>query len=194
MIGTRVQWPFAYIVIVLTRMRYALIAVLTMTSLAGAQAGGLKPNAALCPAVVGLFPTERIDEDTPVNRLARFEVRMCSGGFPVQLLGFKRNEIRPSMFINTEQSGISLLIQTGTVLLLQVSAGSSSPIYIVQMKKGTPVLVSREDSVGGVSYREQHDGNGDFVVFTVPQKTFPDPTTGTFPKVPPHEIRLKIYD
>ena len=131
---------------------------------------------------------------TPVNQLERFEVRMCPSGYPVQLLGFKAKERRPSMLIDTEQSGIELLIKAGNVLLLQVSAGSSSPVFIAQMKKGTPTLISREDSVGGVSYREVQTNEGGFVVFTVPQKTRPDFRTGKFPDVPPHRIRLKMYD
>ena len=104
------------------------------------------------------------------------------------------SDTKPSLLIDTEQAGIPLLIKSGNVLLLQVSAGSSSPVFIAQMKKGIPTLVRREDSVGNVSYREDHTGTGSFAVFTIPQKTFPDPTTGKFPATPPHVIRIRIYD
>jgi len=175
-------------------MRLALI-LFAVGMFASAQPNGqVKPTSEICGITVGLFPTQPVEEATPVNQLERFEVRMCPSGYPVQLLGFKAKERRPSMLIDTEQSGIELLIKAGNVLLLQVSAGSSSPVFIAQMKKGTPTLITREDSVGGVSYSEVQTNEGGFVVFTVPQKTRPDFRTGKFPDVPPHRIRLKMYD
>jgi hypothetical protein len=85
-----------------------------------------------------------------------------------------------------------LLIQTGTLIVVQMTAGSSSPTLIAQFQKGTPVLLGRDSGVGGVTYSEDHKG-GDYAIITIPQKTFPD-ATGKYPEVAPHRYRLKLFN
>jgi hypothetical protein len=130
--------------------------------------------------------------DSPVDQRARFEIRTCDGP-SIQLAGFKAGELEPTLLINTDQPAVSLLIHTGTILFVQLVAGSSSPTYILQMRRGTPELVVRLSGVGGVAYRMEHPREGDFAVFSIPLKTYPD-ETGKFPNTPPRVIRLKVWD
>lgn len=155
-----------------------------------APAGQLAAERPLCPAVIGIYPVDsRIDD--PMDMRPRFEIRACGNGRDdIQLLGFRAGAKSPSLIEGGSQ--IELLIQTGTLLLIQMTAGSSSPTLVAQFRKGSPVLLGREDGVGGVSYREDHT-NGDYAIITIPQKTFPDGSR-RFPNVrPPHRYRLKIW-
>lgn len=174
------------------RFRTLLWVVSTVGATCVAQHQPANDAAKICPIRVGLFPT-RWSGDFPILERARFEVRACESGYPIQLLGFRKSERRPSLFIDTQQGAIGLLISVGEILVLQVEAGSSSPTFIARFRKGNPILVSREDGVGGVSYSEEHPETSDYVVISVPQKTFPGPN-GEFPNVPPHRFRLKMFD
>ena len=62
---------------------------------------------------------------------------------------------------------------------------------VAQFQKGVPVLLGREDGVGGITYSEDHKGGESYAIITVPQKTFPR-FPGDVPNVPPHRYRLKI--
>jgi hypothetical protein len=73
-----------------------------------------------------------------------------------------------------------------------MTAGSSNPTLVAQFREGVPLLLAREDGVGGVTYAEEHKG-ADYAIITIPQKTFPD-AMGQFPNIPPHRYRLKIFD
>ena len=141
----------------------------------------------LCPTVLGVYPVY-FDIDRPLHQRARFEIRACGNGDDeVQLVGFKADANTPALV--ERGSHIELLIQTGTVLVMQMTAGSSSPTLVVQFQKGTPVLLGREGGTGGVTYRE--DRKNGYAIVTIPQKVFPD-AYGKFPNVPPHQYRLKI--
>jgi hypothetical protein len=148
------------------------------------------PTATVCPTILGIYPADfKVDE--PLRQRARFEIRACGNGRDdVQLLGFKANASTPSLIEGG--SHIGLLIQTGTLLVMQMTAGSSSPTLVAQFQKGNPVLLGREGGVGGITYSEDHE-NGDYAIITIPQKTFPD-ASGKFPDVPPHRYRLKIFE
>jgi hypothetical protein len=145
---------------------------------------------ALCPTLLGTYPVDfKIDE--PLKQRPRFEIRSCSdGGGSIQLLGFKAHANTPSLV--EPGSHVELLIQTGTLIVVQMTAGSSSPTLVAQFQKGLPVLLGREDGVGGVTYSEDHK-DSDYAIITIPQKTFPD-AYGKFPEVPPHRYRLKIWE
>jgi hypothetical protein len=130
--------------------------------------------------------------NTPTDQASRFEIRRCDG-LSIQLAGFRAGENSPALIIDTEQPAVGLLIKTGTILFVQVVAGSSSPTYVLQMQKGTPTLVAQISGDGGAEYREEHTRSGDFAVFTVPLKTHPD-ATGKFPNTPPQVLRLKMFD
>ncbi len=149
-----------------------------------------KPDSALCPTVLGTYPVDfKIDE--PLKGRPRFEIRSCGDGRDaIQLVGFKENADTPSLV--EDGSHVQLLIQTGTLIVVQMTAGSSSPTLVAQFQRGTPVLLGREDGVGGVTYAEDHNG-GDYAIITMPQKTFPD-AAGRFPKVPRRHYRLKLFD
>jgi hypothetical protein len=138
----------------------------------------------VCPTKIGMFPVTRRPE-VPLDRQARFEIRTCNDGYSIQLLGFRMGDNRPTLLIDTQQSSIELLIHTGTVLFLQVAAGSSSPTFIAQFRNGNSTLVGTVDGVGGVSYSEEHTDPGDYVIIKVPVKNFPDA---------PRRFRLKTYD
>jgi hypothetical protein len=143
----------------------------------------------LCPTLLGMYPVD-FKTDEPLRQRARFEIRGCSDGRgSIQLLGFKANANTPSLVEPGEP--IELLIHTGALIVVQMTAGSSSPTFVAQFRKGKPVLLSREDGVGGVTYREDHT-QGDYAIITIPQKTFP--VNGKFPNVPPHRYRLKIWE
>jgi hypothetical protein len=144
----------------------------------------------VCPTLLGIYPADlKIDE--PLKQRPRFEIRACNDGSgTIQLLGFKAKAASPSLV--EPGSAIELLIHTGTLILVQMMAGSSSPTLVAQFRKGVPVLVGREDGAGGVTYGEDHK-NGDYAVIAIPQKTFPD-GDGKFPVVPPHRYRLKIWE
>ena len=147
------------------------------------------PSATVCPTTLGIYPVDsKIGE--PLRQRARFEIRACRNGLDVQLLGFKANASAPSLMEGG--SPIELLIQTGTLLVMQMTAGSSDPTLVAQFQKGNPVLLSREDGVGGITYSEDHK-NGAYAIIAIPQKTFAD-AYGKFPNVPPHRYRLKIYE
>ena len=154
-----------------------------------ALAAQQRSTPALCPTTLGIYPVDfKIDE--PLKQRARFEIRTCSDGSgSIQLLGFEANASKPSLVESGEP--IDLLIHTGTLIVVQMVAGSSSPTFVAQFKKGRPVLLSREDGVGGVTYSEDHR-DGDYAIITIPQKTFP--VNGKFPDVPPHRYRLKIWE
>ncbi len=145
---------------------------------------------ALCPTLLGIYPVDfKIDE--PLKQRPRFEIRSCNdGGGSIQLLAFKANANTPS-FVEPG-SHVELLIQTGTLIVVQMTAGSSSPTLVAQFQKGVPELLGREDGVGGVTYSEDHKGGSDYAIITIPQKTFP--VGGKFPDVPPHRYRLKIWE
>ncbi len=147
------------------------------------------PNDTVCPTVLGIYPIGfKIDQ--PLRQRARFEIRTCRNGLDIQLLGFKANASAPSLMEGG--SPIELLIQTGTLLVIQMMAGSSDPTLVAQFQKGNPVLLGREDGVGGITYSEDHK-DGDYAIITIPQKSFPD-VYGKFPTVPPHRYRLKIFE
>jgi hypothetical protein len=143
---------------------------------------------ALCPTLLGMYPVDlKIDE--PLKQRPRFEIRACNDGRgTIQLLGFKANANSPSLV--EPGSPIGLLIHTGTLIVVQMTAGSSSPTLVAQFRKGVPVLLGRESGVGGVTYSEDHHGD-DYAIIAVPQKSFPD-NNGNFTDVPPHRYRLKI--
>lgn len=143
-----------------------------------------------CPTLLGVYPVD-FKPDRPLHQRARFEIRACGNGLnEVQLLGFKANTDVPALIEGG--SHIELLIQTGTVLVMQMTAGSSSPTLVAQFQKGNPVLLGREDGVGGITYKEEHK-DGDYAIVTIPQKVFPN-AYGKFANVPPHQYRLKIFE
>ena len=140
----------------------------------------------ICPTVVGLYPVN-FNRDEPLRRRARFEIRDCEDRLgSIQLLGFPANATAPTLVEGGTH--IVLLIHTGTILVVQTSAGSSSPTLVAQFQRGKPVLLGSEDGVGGITYAEE----GGYAIIAIPQKTFPD-ADGRFPQVPPHRYRLKIY-
>jgi hypothetical protein len=144
----------------------------------------------LCPTLLGIYPADfKIDE--PLEQRLRFEIRACNDGRgTIQLLGFKANASVPSLV--EPGSPIGLLIHTGTLIVIQMTAGSSSPTLVAQFQKGVPVLLGREHGVGGITYSEDHK-SGDYAIIAIPQKMFPD-SKGKFPDVPPHRYRLKIWE
>ena len=143
----------------------------------------------LCPAVLGVYPVD-FSHDEPLNRRPRFEIRSCRSDFDIQLVGFTANSTTPSL---VEPGGhIELLIQTGTFILLEMTAGSSSPTLVAQFQSGTPRLLGREDGVGGVTYSYDHE-DPNYAIITIPQKTLPD-ASGGHPNIAPHRYRLKIYE
>ena len=143
----------------------------------------------LCPTVMGVYPVD-FKHDEPLSRRPRFEIRSCRSDFDIQLVGFRAGATTPTLIEPGDH--IELLIQTGTLILVQMTAGSSSPTLVAQFRKGIPVLLGREDGVGGVTYSEDHT-DGDYAIITIPQKTSPN-ASGKFPKVAPHRYRLKIYE
>lgn len=150
-------------------------------AIAGSVAAQPAPKVALCSKVIGVYPIG-FNFDSELNLRPRFEIRSCGSADEIQLVGFKANAAAPSL--------VELLIQTGTLLLMQKTAGSSSPTYIAQFQNGVPVLLSREDGIGGVKYKEDPEG---YAIIVVPQKVVPGPD-GRFPRVPPHRYRLKILE
>lgn len=140
----------------------------------------------LCPTVVGLYPVD-YKRGEPLHRRARFEIRDCADRLgSIQLLGFASNATTPTLVEGGTH--VELLIHTGTIIVVQTSAGSSSPTLVAQFQRGKPVLLGNEDGVGGISYAEE----GGYAMIVIPQKTFPN-AEGRFPKVPPHRYRLKIH-
>lgn len=138
---------------------------------------------------MGVYPVD-FNHHEPLNRRPRFEIRSCRSDLDIQLVGFTSGSTTPTLVEPGDH--IELLIQTGTLILIQMTAGSSSPTLVAQFRKGIPVLLGREDGVGGVTYSEDHK-DGDYAIITIPQKAFPD-ASGKFPKVAPHRYRLKIHD
>jgi len=56
-----------------------------------------RPDAALCPTVLGMYPVD-FKIDVPLNQRPRFEIRACGAERDaVQLLGFKANANAPSL-------------------------------------------------------------------------------------------------
>jgi len=143
-------------------------------------------SSALCPRVVGIYPVD-LRFDVSLHLRARFEVRACGKLDDIQLVGFEADAREPSLIEGG--SHIELLIQTGTVIVIQMTAGSSSPTLVAQFQKGKPMLLAREDGIGGVTYSE----DGEYAVVTIPQKTFPN-ADGKFAEAPPHRYRLKRLD
>lgn len=158
-------------------VRSVAVVVLLVTGLKSLSA---QDDKKLCEERLASYPMLR-SIDTPVDQRARFEIRLCDGP-SIQLAGFKAGEHEPTLLIDTEQPAVGRLIQTGTVLFVQVVAGSSSPTYILQIS-----------AAGGVAYREEYLREGDFAVFSVPLKTYPD-ETGKFSNTQPRIIRLKMWD
>lgn len=170
----------------MTRLKRPLIAFAALATIVSAQPRATR----ICPTVVGIYPTD-FHFNWPLSLRPRFEVRACGDpGDTVQLLGFKARMSGPSMI--EVANHIELLIQTGTVLVMQTSAGDSDPTFVAQFQKGNPVLLKLEDGVGGVTYAEEHGKDGDYAIITVPQKTFPG-ATGKSPDKPPHRYRLRIF-
>jgi hypothetical protein len=175
-----------------------MVVALFLTGMAASQTQPQTPEAKICPAALSVHPVDIRQGELPLQQQARFEIRVCNLGDAqyvqrVQLLGFSRKAAQPTLIVDTHSQRVELLIHTGTVLVIQVTGGDSSPVYVAQFQNGKPVLISQEDGVGGVSYSEEHPDKGDYAVITVPQKTFPGPD-GEFPKVPPHRFRLKIHE
>lgn len=171
---------------IMKRFRGIILVSVTATLLPAQRIPAVKP----CSTVLGTYPVDS-DIDSPLRQRARFEIRACGNGRnDVQLLGFKAKEDAPSLI--ESGSHIELLIQTGTLLVMQMTAGTSSPTLVAKFQKGNPVIVGREDGAGGVTYTEDHQ-HSDYAIITIPQKTFPD-INGKFPKLPVHRYRLKIWE
>lgn len=144
-----------------------------------------------CPTLLGIYPVDLKDYE-PLRQRPRFEIRACNDGRgTIQLLGFKANAGSPSLV--EPGSSIELLIHTGTLIVVQMTAGSSSPTLVAQFQKGAPVLLGREDGVGGITYTEDHKDADGYAIITIPQKTFPR-FPGDVPNVPPHRYRLRIWE
>jgi hypothetical protein len=157
--------------------------------LAGALAAAQPPRTTLCPDVLGVYPVD-FKIDNPLQQRPRFEIRACGhGSDEIQLLGFEANAENPVLIEGG--SHIELLIHTGTVLIIQMTAGSSDPTLAAQFQKGTPVLLGREDGQGGITYKEERKKDGVYAMIAIPQKTYPN-SHGKFPKVPPRRYRLRI--
>jgi hypothetical protein len=171
--------------------RLKLFLLVMPTAALTVQSAGAQKIEKLCSERLGSFPMIGSLE-LPTDEKPRFEIRRCEGP-TVQLAGFRAGENSPTLLIDTEQPAIALLISRGTILFVQVVAGSSSPTYVLQMHRGTPTLVSRISGGGGAEYREEHTRSGDFAVLTIPLKTYPD-ARGKFPNTPPRVLRLKIFD
>lgn len=148
----------------------------------------------VCSQRTATYPVGIPHFDLTVNRRPRFEIMMCGSGNSqeIQLLGYSARQSRPSLVINTGARWLDLQIQTGNTLIVQASDGvTSSVLYVLQFQNGKPVLVAKDRTVGGVSYSEDHQGNGDYVIINVPLKSYRDETADP-PAVPPHQYRLRV--
>jgi hypothetical protein len=168
-------------------LRLPLLVLLAAHALS-AQAA---PAKRICPSTLGIYPALLKEPDLPLSRRARFELRICENNSPVQLVGFRSGELKPFLALDTlaALNDIEMVIHRGSILVLQVGAGSSSPVYIAQFQRGKPVLVSQEDGVGGVSYSEENGDTTDYAIIAVPLKPM-----GDFRPHPPHRFRLRIHN
>jgi hypothetical protein len=76
---------------------------------------------------MGVYPVG-FNHEEALNRRPRFEIRSCRSDFDIQLVGFRANSITAPLVEPGEHIG--LLIQTGTLIVVQMTAGSSSPILV----------------------------------------------------------------
>jgi hypothetical protein len=87
---------------------------------------------------------------------------------------------------------LDLQIQTRNIFIVQAGDGvSSSALYVLQFQNGKPVVVAKDRTVGGVSYSEDHQAAGDYVIIKVPLKIYRDETAHP-DAVPPHQYRLRV--
>ena len=154
---------------------------------------GANPREAECSTSLtrAVFPVAGSELGLGVTQQQRFEIRYCPGGQAhIQLLGFKRGSERPSIVVNTEAHLTALVIQTGSVLAVEVIDGVSSyGFYLLTFKQGSPIVVGQDRTVGNVSYSESHLEHPvrDLVNFVVPLKTYPGE-----PKKVPKTYHLNI--
>ena len=146
-----------------------------------------KQGEGICSQRRASYPVD-IRTELPDERRPRFEIRTCGSGDwqEIQLLGYSAGQTRPALVINTGARWLDLQIQTGNIFIVEAGDGvSSSALYILQFQNGKPVRVAYDRTVGGVSYSEDHNAKGDYVIITVPPKTYRDETSHP-PPVPPH--------
>ncbi len=160
----------------------------------GAHAGDdVRPGCSE-PATAAVYPVNAAQHDLPLGDQSRYEIESCGEPSPhIRGLGFRDRTNRPSLVVDTDGDWITLTIQTGPVLAIQLLGGSSDSIYIFNFRNKEPTLVARDRTAGGVAYSERHLDHPvrDFVLISVPPKVYPD-GNGALPKVRPHQYRLEI--
>jgi hypothetical protein len=171
--------------------------LLVMFGIAGLAVAQVQQNhdpETVCPIRTAAYPVGVRTLTLREDQRPRFEIRTCGSGDAqeIQLLGYSERQSQPILLINTGAKRLELLIQTENVLIVQAEDGvSSSALYIAQFQNGKPLLVAKDRTVGGVSYSEDHQGTGDYVMITVPLKVYRDGTTKQS-DVAPHRYRLRV--
>jgi len=121
-----------------------------------------KTDHVLCRTVLGVYPVDS-PRFTPFASRARFEIRSCPN-YNTQLLGFKANARVPSLIEKGDE--IVGVIQKGTWIVLQMSAGIGMPTLVARFRKGEPILLGREEGDDGIRYTE----GAEYAILTIPLK------------------------
>jgi hypothetical protein len=150
----------------------------------------------ICSATRAVYPVSPADSKLPLRRQARWELRSCEeNGGAIQILGFKTQTPEPTVVVNTGDTWTEVILQVGTVFVVQVAEGTVSLVYILNFDHGKPMLVKLDGTSGGISYKMRQVEKPtirNYVVLSVPVPATPNPP-GEYPILPPHLYSLDSY-
>lgn len=113
-------------------MRLSLVVVLAAVCCAQT-----KRDVRLCADVVAQLPASHDDEELPLTRRARFELRQCPEG-NIQVYGYSRNAATATMKFDTISDWPLQLVRVQNALLLISHGGSANQVFVFEFKAGTP--------------------------------------------------------
>lgn len=144
-----------------------------------------QPEYMSCTALAAM--PVRIPDEQPLLRRRRFELRECGDG-KIVVNGYRENEVKPSLTVDTGDPYPIFLAQVADLLVLQSAGGAFDHVYVFSFEKGRPVLALKTATKDLIQVRQ----SGDNIVLSVPLTTYPR-TDGKLPKaVAPKRFTFRI--
>lgn len=110
----------------------------------------------LCDDVVARLPASHDDEQLPLSRRARFELRQCAEG-NIQVYGYPRDSATATLKYDTYDDWPLQMVRVQNVLLLISHGGSAEHIYVFEFNAGQPRVVLESGSKAEMSVRLDGD-------------------------------------
>jgi hypothetical protein len=156
-------------------VRFALSVVLAAVCCAQT-----KRDVRLCADVVAQLPASHEDEELPLARRARFELRQCPEG-NIQVYGYRRNAATATMRFDTIDDWPLQIVRVQNVLLLISHGASTNHVFVFEFNAGAPHVALDSGSKADMPVRVE-DGR---LQVNVPEPDEDDP--------PSHKLRDHWY-